>query len=108
MMWRWLRISLLILCGLIAVAAAFVHWRSYRISSWGHWYGENTWLGIYCSRGKIQLGIGREKINSLIKHDYYERPVKSRIELSEFDESFHGGQWLGIGYYQSNSPKAGY
>src|SRR6266487_1743124 len=107
-MWRWLRISLLGLSVSIAIAAGFVHWRSYRVSSVGHWYGEESWLGIYCSRGKIVIGVGRQRIDSLIKHDFYERPVKARSHEAEFDESFHGGKWLGIGYYQSEIPKAGY
>jgi hypothetical protein len=100
--------SFLLLCAIIAVVAGWIHWRSYRISRVGHWYGETSWVGIYCSRGEIVIGIGREKIASLIKHDYYERPVKARSQDVEFDDSFHGGQWLGVGYYQSDSPKAGY
>ncbi len=76
-MWKWLRISILVLCGLFAIAAGLVHWRSYRVSSVGHWYGEESWLGIYCSRGKVVIGVGRQKIDSLVKHDFYERPVKA-------------------------------
>jgi hypothetical protein len=26
----------------------------------------------------------------------------------QFDDTFHGGQWLGFGYYQSNLPIVGY
>jgi len=107
-MWPWLRISLVVLCGLFAIAAGFVHWRSYRVSSVGHWYGEKSWLGIYCARGKIVVGIGREAVGAVIKHDFYERPVKAGRNDIPFDDSFHGGQWLGMGYYQSDLPKAGY
>jgi len=107
-MWKWLRISILVLCGLFAIAAGLVHWRSYHVSSVGHWYGEESWLGFNCSRGKVVIGIGRQRIDSIIKHDFYERPVKARSHEAEFDESFHGGKWLGIGYYQSEIPAAGF
>jgi len=107
-MWRWLRIGLLGLCVSIAIAAGLVHWRSYRVSSVGHWYGEESWLGIYCSRGKVVIGVGRQKIDSIVKHDFDERPVKARSHEVEFDETFHGGKWLGIGYYQSQIPNVGY
>jgi len=107
-MWRWLRISLLALSATIAIAAGWVHWRSYRISSVGHWYGEKSWVGVYCARGRIVVGVGRERIESLIKHDYHERPVKANRSEVEFNDTFHGGQKLGIGYYQSNLPTVGY
>ena len=107
-MWRWFKKSLLVICAILAIAAGWVHWRSYRISSVAHWYGEKSWVGIYCSQGRIVVGVGRERIESLIKHDYYERPVKARRDDADFDVSFHGGQWLGIGYYQLDSPKVGY
>ncbi len=100
--------SFLLLCAMIALAAGWVHWRSYRVSGVGHWYGEKSWIGVYCSRGRIVVGVGREAVQSLIKHDYYERPVKTRSAEVEFDESFHGGRWLGVGYYQSDLPQAGY
>jgi hypothetical protein len=108
MMWRWLRISLLVLCGAIALGGGFVHWRSHRVSSVGHWYGEKSWVGIYCSRGRMVVGIGREHIAAVVKHDYYERPIKPRADHVQFDDSFHGGQWLGIGYFQSNLPTVGF
>lgn len=107
-MWKWLRISLLVLCALIAGAAGFVHWRSYRVSSVGHWYGEKSWLGIYCSRGRLIVGVGREGVGAVITHDFYERPVNSKSTDPGFDESFKGGKWLGFAYYQSNQPEAGY
>jgi hypothetical protein len=108
MMWRWLRISLLVLCAIIAIAAGFEHWRSYRISSVGHIYGEKSWVGVYCARGRIIVGVGREGVSAVISHDFYERPVKQRSTEPDFDDSFHGGKWMGIGYFQSNSPQAGY
>jgi hypothetical protein len=84
-----------------------VHWRSHRISSVGHWYGEKSWVGVYCARGRIVIGIGRERIASVIKHDYYERPVKAKREI-EFDDKYRGGQWMGMGYFQSHNPTVGY
>jgi len=107
-MWQWLRISLVVLCAMVGIAAGWVHWRSYRVSSVGHWYGEKSWVGIYCARGRIVVGVGRERIEAVVKHDFYERPVKPRGNEVEFDDSFRGGQWLGIGYYQSNLPTVGY
>jgi len=100
--------SFVVLCAIVAIAAGLLHWSSHRSSRVGHWYGDKSWVGVYCSRGQIVIGIGREKIDSVIKHDYYKRPVRARSQDVEFDDSFHGGQFLGIGYYQSNSPKAGY
>jgi len=105
---RWVKRFLLGLCTMLALAAGFEHWRSYRISSVGHWYGENSWVGVYCARGKIVIGIGRERIASVIKHDYYERPLKLNRSEVEFNETYHGGQRMGIGYYQSNDPTVGY
>jgi len=99
---------LLILCALIAIAAGIVHLRSHRLSTVAHWYGEKSWLGIHCSRGRLVIGIGREKIPSVVTHDCYERPVKTKTEPVQFDDTFHGGQWLGIGYYQSNLPTVGF
>jgi hypothetical protein len=93
---------------LIAIAAGIVHLRSHRVSTVAHWYGEKSWLGVYCCRGKLVIGIGRERIDSIIKHDFYERPVKTKTEEIQFDDTFHGGQWLGVGYYQSNLPTVGY
>src|SRR3954467_6995858 len=99
-MWRWLRISLLVLCAIIAIVAGWIHWRSYRISSVAHWYGEKSWVGAYCARGRLVIGIGRERIPSVITHDFYERPAKGTRNEVEFNDTFHGGTWLGIGYYQ--------
>src|SRR3954468_20669865 len=107
-MWTSLRIASLVLCALIAIAAGFFHWRSHHISSVAHWYGEKSWVGVYCARGKIILGVGKDPVPAVIKHDFYERPVKPGRNDLEFDDSFHGGRWLGIGYYQSDSPRAGY
>ncbi|HEV8293668.1 MAG TPA: hypothetical protein VGP94_17165 [Tepidisphaeraceae bacterium] len=107
-MWQWMRIVLVVLCAMIGIAAGWVHCRSYRLSSVGHWYGEKSWVGIYCARGKIVVGIGRERIDAVIKHDFYERPVKAPGNEVEFDDTFRGGRWLGVGYYQSNSPTVGY
>ena len=98
---------MLVFFAMIAIAAGWVHWRSHRISSVGHWYGEKSWVGIYCARGRIVIGIGREKIDSVITHDYHERPVKKKPEI-EFDDKYRGGQWLGVGYFQSNNPTVGY
>lgn len=107
-MWRWPKRILLVLCAAVALAAAFVQWRSHRINSIGHWYGEKSWVGVYCSRGRLVVGIGREHIQAVVKHDYYERPVKPRADEVQFDEGYHGGQWIGIGYYQSNNPTVAY
>jgi hypothetical protein len=107
-MWRWLKISLLVICALVALVAGWVHWRSYRVSSVGHSYGEKSWVGVYCARGRMVVGVGREKIDSAIKHDFYERPVKANQADVEFNETFHGGQRWGFGYYQSNLPTVGY
>src|SRR5262245_31409259 len=103
-MLRWLKRILLVICAAIALAAGFLHWRSHRISSVGHWYGEKSWLGVYCARGRLIIGIGREPVGAVIKHDYYERPVKANRPEMEFNETYRGGRWLGIGYYQSNNP----
>jgi hypothetical protein len=107
-MWRWLKTSLLAICMMLAFAAGFVQWRSYRISSVAHWYGEKSWAGVYCARGRIVVGLGREAVDAVIKHDFYERPVKPRKNEVEFNESFRGGQRLGFGYYQSYSPRVHY
>ena len=93
---------------MIALAAGFVQWRSHHISSVGHWYGEKSWVGIYCARGKIVVGVGRERIDAAIKHDFYERPVKPNRSEVEFSDNYRGGHWLGIGYYQSHNPTVGY
>ena len=107
-MWRWVKRIVLVICAMIAIAAGLVHWRSHRISSVGHWYGEKSWVGIYCARGRIVIGIGRERIDAVVKHDFYERPVKAKRAEIEFDDKYRGGQWLGVGYYQSNNPTVGY
>jgi hypothetical protein len=107
-MWRWVKIFLLVMCVLVGCAAGWVHWRSYRVSSVGHYYGEKSWAGFDCARGKIVVGVGREGVAAVIKHDFYERPVKARGKAVEFDESFRGGQWLGFGYYRSYLPRVHY
>jgi hypothetical protein len=93
---------------MVALAAAFVHWRSHRISSVGHWYGEKSWAGIYCARGKIVVGIGREALEAIVKHDFYERPVKTKKEEFDFEGSFQGRRWMGFGYFRSYSPRQHY
>ncbi len=107
-MFKWFKRILLVMCAIIALAAGFEHWRSYRISSVGHWYGEKSWVGVYCARGRIVIGIGRERIDSVIKYDFYERPVKANRPDVEFNETYQGGQWMGAGYFQSNNPTVGY
>jgi hypothetical protein len=108
MMWRWFKASLLVLCAMIGIAAGWVHWRSHRISSVGHWYGEKSWAGIYCARGKIVVGIGREAVQAVIKHDFHERPVKAKESDFDFEGSFQGRRWLGFGYFRSYSPRQHY
>jgi hypothetical protein len=54
------------------------------------------------------VGVGKEAVASVITHDFYERPVKARKNELDFEDRFHGGQRLGVGYYQSNSPTVGY
>jgi hypothetical protein len=108
MKWRWFKAVLLVLCAMMGIAAGWIHWRSHRISSVGHWYGEKSWAGIYCARGKIELGIGREAVDAAIKHDFYERPVKAKATEFDFEGSFQGRRWLGFGYFRSDSPRAHY
>src|SRR6185436_16207890 len=98
-MFKWFKRILLVVCAIVALAAGWVHWRSHRISSVGHWYGEKSWVGIYCARGRIVVGVGRERIDAVIKHDFHERPLKSNRNEVEFDDNYHGGQHWGIGYY---------
>jgi hypothetical protein len=106
-MWRWVKILLLVACAMIAVAAGFVHWRSYRVSSVGHYYAEKGWAGIYCARGEVIVGIGREPVDAVVKHDYYERPVKKGKDDMDF-EGMSGGQRIGVGYFQSRDPRVHY
>jgi hypothetical protein len=108
MVWRWFKASLLVLCAMMGIAAGWIHWRSHRISSVGHWYGEKSWVGIYCARGRIELGIGREAVQAVIKHDFYERPLKTKKDEFDFESSFQGGRRLGFGYFRSDSPRAHY
>ncbi|HEV8607452.1 MAG TPA: hypothetical protein VGQ99_19105 [Tepidisphaeraceae bacterium] len=107
-MWRWVKIFLLLICAMVVVAAGFVHWRSYRVSSVGHYYGAKSWLGIYCARGRLVVAVGKEAVQTVIKRDYYERPVKKDTKDMAFEDAFHGGQRLGIGFYFGDSPKVYY
>jgi hypothetical protein len=106
--WQWFKISLVAICALVALASGLLHWRSHRISSVGHRYGERSWAGIYCAKGKIVVGLGREAVDAAIKYDFYERPVKPGGNEIDFNESFRGGQRLGFGYFQSYSPRVHY
>ena len=93
---------------MMGIAAGWVHWRSHRISSVGHWYGEKSWAGIHCARGKIVVGIGREAMNAVIKYDFHERPLKAKQDEFDFEGSFQGRRWLGFGYFRSYSPRQHY
>src|SRR3954467_4452606 len=85
MMWRWAKIFFLVMCVLVGCAAGWVHWRSYRVSGVGHYYGEKGWVGFYCAKGEMVVGIGREPVEAVVKHDYYERPVKKGRDEMDFE-----------------------
>src|SRR3954468_17011896 len=101
-MWRWVKAFLLVMCVVVACAAGWVQWRSYRIRSVGHYYGEKGWAGFYCARGEVIVGIGREPVEAVVKRDYYQRPVTKRTEEMSF-EGMPGGRRMGVGYFQSKN-----
>jgi hypothetical protein len=92
---------------MVAVAAGWEHWRSYRVSSVGHYYGEKGWLGCYVARGRVVVGIGRERMEAVVKWDYWERPVRGVKDEVSF-EDWKGGQFLGVGFYQAYTPRVNY
>jgi hypothetical protein len=100
-MWRWIKNSLVVLCGIVAITAGWVHWRSHRISSVGHYYGEKGWLGFYSAEGRLVLAVGREKIDSLVKRDFHERPIKRALDWEYYDV-----KWVGVGFKSRHSPRA--
>ena len=102
-MWRWTKISLVMLCAMLAIAAGWAHWRSHRISSVGHYYGEKGWLGFYSAEGKLVLAVGRERIESLVKRDFHERPIKRAIDWEYYDL-----EWGGVGFKRTYSPREYY
>src|SRR5688572_16325336 len=103
-MWRLVKSWLVGVCALVAIAAGWVHWRSHRVSSVGHYYGEKGWLGFYSAEGKLVVGVGREKVDSLIKWDFHERPIRKR----RIDWDYYEVTWVGVGFKRSYSPRAYY
>ena len=77
------------------------------MSGVGHYYGEKGWAGFYCARGEVIVGIGREPVAAVVKHDYYARPVKKGRDEMNF-EDMSGGQRMGVGYFQSHNPRVHY